>query len=124
VLGSMELDSALRHSVDETIFGHPVVLAWILNLALIAKLAIAGSSTSRGFSRGWISGPRVGMAAGVWIGASAVIALTLYLLASHEPTLAARVPMLGLLAALLGLLLAPLARIALATQTLAENRHR
>ncbi|HEV2295621.1 MAG TPA: hypothetical protein VGR35_17365 [Tepidisphaeraceae bacterium] len=124
VLVCMELDAAVRVAAQGTVFRHPVILACILNVALVAKLVMAASSTSKGLLRGWTSGPTVGVQAAVWLGASGTVALTLYLLASHEPTLARTVPSLGLLAALCGLLLVPLARIALATQTLAENRHR
>jgi hypothetical protein len=118
-----QLDTAVRFGVDQTIFSALTTLAWVLNIALVAKLAVAALSTSKAFLRGWVGARMVGTSAGAWLGASVVVALTLYLLASREPTLARTMPWLGLLAALWGLLLVPLARIALATQTLAGVRH-
>jgi hypothetical protein len=124
VLVCMELDTAVRFGVNGTIFSGVTILAWVLNLALVAKVVLTAASAAKALSLGWMSGQAIGMYAGVWLGASAIVALTLYLLASHEPTLIRALPLLGLLAALLGLLLVPLARVALATQTLASTRHR
>ena len=124
VLVSMELDTAVRFGVSGTIFSGVTILAWVLNLALVAKVALTAASASKAASRGWMSGHSIGACGGVWLVANGIVALTLYLLASHEPTLARAVPSLGPLAALWGLLLVPLARVALATQTLASTRHR
>jgi hypothetical protein len=119
-----ELGTAAESGVEGTIFSSVVTLAWILNVVLVLKLALAASSTSKALLRGWVSGRAVGIGAGAWLSASFVVSLTLYELASREPTLARVTPWLGLLAALYGLLLVPLARIALATQALAGVRHR
>ena len=118
-----DLDTAVRIDANAMAFNAPVTLACILNVLLLAKVVIAGASTGRGLLRGWISSSAAGASACIWIAASAVVALTLYLLASHEPTLAQKVPWLGLIAALWGLLLVPLARVALAAQALAQVRH-
>ena len=124
VLICMELDMAVRFGVEGTIFSGVTILAWVLNLALVAKIVLTAASASKALSCGWMSAKAIGACGGVWLGASGVVALTLYLLASHEPTLARAIPSLGLLAALWGFLLVPLARVALATQTLASTRHR
>jgi hypothetical protein len=118
-----DLDTVLRVDANAMLFNAPVTLACILNVLLLAKLVIAGSSTGKGLLRGWISSSAASACACVWIAASAVVALTLYLLPSHEPTLAQKVPWLALIAALWGLLLVPLARVALAAQSLAQVRH-
>jgi hypothetical protein len=118
-----DLDTAAREGAGAMLFNAPITLACLLNGLLLAKLAIAGSSTGKGLLRGWVRSSLVGASACVWIAASAIVALTLYLLASHEPTLSRAVPWLGLIAALWGLLLVPLARVALAAQALARVRH-
>jgi hypothetical protein len=117
-----QLDTALRFGIRETIFDAPITLAWTLNVALLIKLAVAGLTTAKGFSHGWVSVRSVLTYGGLWAVAAGIVSLTLYLLTSHEPALA-RVPSLGMLAALLGLLVVPLARIALAPRILAEQRH-
>jgi hypothetical protein len=118
-----ELDTAIQLGVRGTIFGSAVILAWLLNLALVVKLATAIASTVKGLARGWVTARSVVMYGGLWTVAAVVVAGTLYLLASHDPRVEGAMPWMKLLGALLGLLLVPLARVALSPRVLAKSRH-
>lgn len=122
VLG--QLDTAVRAGAEGTMFDSFVTLAWILNVALVAKLVVAASSAAKGLMRGWVTARSVLIYGGAWASATLIISLALYLLASRAPAASVAMPWMKLLAALAGLLLLPLARIALAPQMLADNRHR
>ncbi len=119
-----QLDAAVRTSGVGTVFNSFITLAWILNVALVTKLVVAASSAAKGLIRGWMTARSVLIYGGAWAAATLIISLALYLLASRAPAVKVALPWMALLAALAGLLLLPLARIALAPQMLADNRHR